>query len=228
MKLCIPITASSNAEARKKIQQGLALAPILELRIDGIPHPDLKGFLSRRKGEILVTNRMREEGGRFSGSERERVDLLKKAVALGCNYVDLELRTSRELRSQLKNEIAAHKGRTRLILSYHNLTKTPGIQGLRKKLEEGQKAGADIVKIVPLARGMEDNLKVLSLIPMARKQGMVIIAFCMGALGKISRVMAPLLGSYLTYVSLSKGQESAPGQLTVGEMKRITQILKAS
>ena len=59
-----------------------------------------------------------------------------------------------------------------------------------------------------------------------QKKGLKIIAFCMGEQGKISRVMAPLLGSYLTYASLNKGEESAPGQLTVKEIKEVFRILK--
>jgi 3-dehydroquinate dehydratase type I len=87
--------------------------------------------------------------------------------------------------------------------------------------------GAHIVKICTYARAMEDNLQVLGLIPYARKKGRTIIAFCMGEKGRISRVMAPLLGSYLSYASLDKGSESAPGQLTIAEMREILRILHA-
>jgi 3-dehydroquinate dehydratase type I len=228
LKFCIPVTAYNNQEALIKIRQGFTLVPVLELRIDGILKPNLKRLLSGGKGEFLVTNRVREEGGGFQGTEGERVDLLKQAVSLGCDYVDLELRTDRALLSELKQKIEAYQGQTRLILSYHNLIKTPSLRDLRKKMEEGRKAGADIIKVVPFAERMEDNLKVLALIPYARKRGLEIIAFCMGARGKVSRVMAPLLGSYLTFVSLSKGQESAPGQLTAAEMKKIIEIVRTS
>ena len=40
--------------------------------------------------------------------------------------------------------------------------------------------------------------------------------------------MAPLLGSYLSYASLEKGAESAPGQLTIEEMKQIQKILNGA
>ena len=159
------------------------------------------------------------------GGEQERVALITKAVALGSEYVDLEIRTEEALVLKLKKKIEAYQGRTRLILSYHNLERTPSLKDLRKKIDEGQKAGADIIKIVPQARQMEDNLKVLSLIPYAQKKGLQIIAFCMGELGKISRIMAPLLGSYLSYASLTKGEESAPGQMTIGELKQIFRML---
>jgi len=228
VRICIPITATTTQEALTKIKQGFAQAGMLELRIDGIQKVDLKKMLAEKKGEILVTNRVREEGGAFAGGERERVALLKKAIALGCDYVDLEIRTEEALILELKKKIADYQGRTRLILSYHNQERTPSLDALRKKVEEGHKAGADIVKIVTCAKKMEDNLTVLSLIPYAQKKGLKIIAFCMGAQGKITRIMAPMLGSYLTYASLEKGGESAPGQMTVKEIKQVLRILKGN
>ncbi|MGA3084214.1 MAG: type I 3-dehydroquinate dehydratase [Thermodesulfobacteriota bacterium] len=225
MRICIPITAATTQEALTKMKKGFAQAGMLELRIDGIQKVDLKKLLADKKGEVIVTNRVREEGGAFAGGKQERVALLKKAVALGCDYVDLEIRTEETLILELKKKIADHRGRTRLILSYHNQQMTPGLKTLRKKMIDGYKAGADIVKIVTFAKKMEDNLKVLGLIPYAQKKGLKIIAFCMGEKGKISRIMAPMLGSYLTYASLDKGEESAPGQMTVEEIKQVLRIL---
>jgi 3-dehydroquinate dehydratase type I len=228
LRICIPITAATTTEARLKMEEGFSLADILELRIDGIRKVNLEKLLAVRKKDLLVTNRVREEGGSFTGDEQERVALLSKAVALGSDYVDLEIRTEENLINHLKKTIETYQGRTRLILSYHNLEKTPSLTDLRKKMEEGYKAGADIIKIVPRAEKMEDNLRVLSLLSYANKKGIKMIAFCLGAPGKISRVMAPFLGSYLTYASLSKGEESAPGQMTVGEMKHIFKILNGN
>ncbi|MBI4767264.1 MAG: type I 3-dehydroquinate dehydratase [Deltaproteobacteria bacterium] len=226
MRICIPITAATTAEALIKMEEGFGLADFLELRIDGIRKVNLEKLLTVRKGKLLVTNRVKEEGGAFNGGERERVALLTKAVALGSDYVDLEIRTKKNLINKLKKAVETAQGQTRLILSYHNLERTPRLTELREKMEEGQRGGADIIKIVPFAEKMEDNLKVLALIPFARKRGLEIITFCMGASGKISRIMAPLLGSYLSYASLSQGEESAPGQLTVREMKEVFRILK--
>ena len=71
-----------------------------------------------------------------------------------------------------------------------------------------------------------DNLRVLSLIPKARAAGREIIAFCMGAAGKWSRVVAPYLGSFLTFAPFSKSGASEPGQLTVNEVRRLWKMLK--
>ena len=47
------------------------------------------------------------------------------------------------------------------------------------------------------------------------------ISFGMGRHGAPSRVMSPLLGGAYTYASASAGKESAPGQLTLWEMRLI-------
>ena len=88
------------------------------------------------------------------------------------------------------------------------------------------RAKADVVKIVTFAQSWEDNLNVLALIPYATARGQKITAFCMGEKGKMSRVMAPLLGAAWTYASLSTDRVSAPGQITVREMRRIWEGLR--
>jgi 3-dehydroquinate dehydratase type I len=84
---------------------------------------------------------------------------------------------------------------------------------------------ADVVKIVSFARAWEDNLTILSLIPYARERRQKIVAFCMGEKGKISRIFSPLLGAAWAYASLNRNKASAPGQLTVGEMREIWEML---
>ena len=86
--------------------------------------------------------------------------------------------------------------------------------------------GADVIKIVSFARSWEDNLSVLSLIPLAKARKKEIVAFCMGEKGKLSRIFSPFLGAAWTYASLNKVKASAPGQMTVKEIKEIWETLK--
>jgi 3-dehydroquinate dehydratase type I len=225
--ICIPIVAKDQRAALMQMERGFPLADILELRIDQIKNLNLEGLLRRKRGRVLVTNRRKDEGGGFSGTERERVELLKEAVALGVDYVDIEVRTEEALIKELSGKIGNHHGRVKWIVSHHDFSGTPSERSLRRRLDECNRTGADIVKIVTYANTVDDNLRVLGLIPYARRRGLEIIAFCMGEVGQISRIMAPLLGSYSSYVSLEKGAESAPGQLTVEEIRQVFSILNA-
>ncbi len=229
--LCIPITARTSEEALIKIRKSSPLTDIIELRIDSMINADMSKLFNAKRSEaygntpLLITNRKRDEGGSFKGSERQRIDLLLQAVELGVEYVDIELSTEYALIEELLKIIRTHGNKTRLIVSCHDFDKTPSEMKLKARFNECINAGAGIVKIVTYARSVEDNLKVLNLIPYSRKKDRQIITFCMGKLGRISRVAAPLLGSYLGFASLERGHESAPGQITIHDMKEIFRIL---
>jgi 3-dehydroquinate dehydratase type I len=202
---------------------------ILELRLDWIRDPDPEKLLRRRPGKLLVTNRRREEGGLFSGTEEERVTILGRAAASGADYVDIEASTGPRLVAGLKKEIANTPGKSpKLVVSWHDFQKTPSERLLREKLAGCGEWSPDIVKIVTMARTVEDNLKILRLIPYARRKGMEVIAFCMGPAGRISRVASVLLGGYLGFAAADGHERSAPGQMPVREMARILRMLGSS
>jgi len=226
--ICISIVPETNEEALCLLARALPEADLVELRIDRIRLPDLPLLLHAGKARILVTNRRRDEGGFFASCENKRMALLHEAVGMGARYVDIEARTGEAAVGRLGKAILARKGKTKLIVSHHDLKGTPSRQTLAKRLKDCRALGADIVKIVTLANMVEDNLRVLELIPQALETGQEIIAFCMGEKGRLSRVAAPLLGSCMSYASLEDGAESGPGQLTAGEMKTILGILQES
>jgi 3-dehydroquinate dehydratase type I len=223
--ICVPVMTESNREAVRMMKRGFASADMVELRIDRIRRPDLSLLVRAREGALLVTNRRKEEGGFFEASEKDRVDLLARAVNLGVDYVDVEASTGKRWIGLLKAEILRKGAATRMIVSHHDFEKTPSWNGLVRKLDACRAYGAYAVKIVTFAKSVDDNLRLLRLIPRSLAQGQPIIAFCMGPRGRVSRILAPLLGSFLTYASLRKGAESAPGQWTVGEMRKIMNLL---
>ncbi|MEJ5330036.1 MAG: type I 3-dehydroquinate dehydratase [Desulfobaccales bacterium] len=193
-----------------------------ELRLDYLERVELRRLLGTLPGPVVVTNRHPAEGGRWRGAEAARLKVLEEALAYRPTCVDVEWRTE----AGWRREVAAAKGETRLILSWHDFAGTPPEAELVAQLEAMLAAEGEIVKIVTLALRPEDNLRVLGLIPRALAAGKEIIAFCMGALGSWSRVAAPYLGSYLTYAPFHRKGASAPGQLTVSEVKRIWRLLR--
>jgi 3-dehydroquinate dehydratase type I len=225
--ICISIVPGTNEEALSLLSKALPAADLVELRIDRIEKPDLPMLLYAGKKRILVTNRRREEGGFFASCEDERIRLLVEAVNLGACLVDVEAGTSAAGVGRLGGAIRAKGGKTRLIVSHHDMQGTPTRRTLEGRLKACRLLGADIVKIVTLANTVEDNLRVLEIIPQALGLGQDIIAFCMGEKGRLSRVAAPLLGSCISYASLEEGAESAPGQLTADQMRRVLRILES-
>jgi 3-dehydroquinate dehydratase len=48
----------------------------------------------------------------------------------------------------------------------------------------------------------------------------------MGPLGLASRLLSPLAGGDFTFASLSEGAESAPGQVTAEELRKLYGMVK--
>ncbi|MCX5834291.1 MAG: type I 3-dehydroquinate dehydratase [Deltaproteobacteria bacterium] len=223
--ICVSVLTENSRDARRMMERGYAVADAVELRIDRMKAPDLPALIGARKGKIIVTNRRKEESGFFEGNERNRVDLLKQAVALGASYVDIEASTAKKLIGELAAAIEVYGGITKVMVSHHDFNGTPSWKVLLGRLNACRALGADVVKIVTYANAVEDNLRVLQLIPEALGEGQKIVAFCMGPKGRASRIMAPVFGSLLSYASLRKGAETAPGQLTVSEMREALRFI---
>ena len=213
--------ANDTDGALKKMAKANSLADIIEIRLDVMERFDLKEIIESATNPILVTYRSRREGGEGSADYGTRVRYLLDAMEAGADYVDVELSIPLEWRQR----VFQMKGSCGLVVSCHLLNGTPHREKLERIMENMAATGADIVKIVTWARAWEDNLRVLEIIPKAQAMGIGIIAFCMGPLGRISRIACPLMGGYMTFASLEKGQESASGQIPAPDMKKILEML---
>ena len=214
----MPIVVPTQNKSLEDIAMAEPLADFLELRLDLMKDYDLGALLQAATKPCIVTNRTKREGGQFAGTEEERVNILKKAMDAGAEYVDIETSTPKEL---LKPFLESdHK--SKIILSYHNFTDTPEeLEHLYKIMCE---MPADVIKIVTYARDITNNLAVFKLIYRAKKDDKKIIALCMGERGEISRILSPLLGGFLTFGSLETGKESAPGQITAVKLRDIYRV----
>ena len=178
------------------------VADIVELRIDYIKNVDLKRLLEKRTKPVIVTNRPVREGGKFDGSEEERIALLKLAIRLQADYVDIEHDSIQHICRDTEHRVPT---KTKLIVSYHNFRETPDdLTDIYKRLSQ---SGADIVKIVTHANSITDNVRIYRLLQQSR---MPIISFCMGELGIISRILYKRFGSYLTFASLQVWERICP------------------
>ncbi len=182
-----------------------------------IRDPDMARLIKEKSKPVIVTPRSQKDGGRFKGSEDERLGLLKEAVSLGAEYIDIEFSTDERLR---KRVIEESKG-TKVIVSYHNYTETPS--DLKEIYDDIAISGGDIVKIVTFANSINDNLVIFDLIK-RREKKTDIVTFCMGKHGEISRILSPIMGGYLTFGSLDEGKESAQGQIPARVLKSVYRV----
>src|SRR3989338_6991562 len=114
--------------------------------------------------------------------------------------------------------------KTKIIVSYHNFKETPA--NIKNICDNIKKLNPGLIKIVTNAHSVTDNFKIFDLIRKANKEKKKITAFCMGDYGKFSRILSIILGSQVTYASVSERKESASGQLTINEMVEHYRIKK--
>lgn len=214
--ICIPIISESMESAIADIKKANKIADIIELRIDYIKTDlNLKKLIRTAEKPVIITNRRKADNGKFIGDEKERIESLKQAIELGADYVDIEIDADYQ-------KIIKDKKDAKIIISYHNFKETPNnISEIFSKLNS---TDADIIKIATTAAKLADNLKIIELIKNRKNSGKPIIGLCMGPLGEISRILAPLYGSFLAFASLEKDKESAPGQIPAETLRDIYRL----
>lgn len=201
------------SSAKKAVGEG---ADILELRADTFPDASPGAMQAVMKGlkalgkPLLLTIRSAREGGasRMGDGDRER---LYTALMELADAVDIELGSGAILGNVVKS---AKRKNKKVIISYHNFKATPGGAVLQGIIARAREKGADIVKIAALAKGPEDLKRLAALL--AGQNDLIVIA--MGERGRASRVFFPMLGSLLTYGSVTAS--TAPGQMTLREIRR--------
>lgn len=216
--ICVSIARPDMEKALNAVRQADAdgNADVIEVRLDSLADPAIEPFLQGITTPLLITNRPLWEGGLFEGPEEARLALLHQAVHLNVSYVDIELAGGAAAVSSLCR--AARKGKTEIIVSWHDFSGTPSSPELVDILARQQASGAHIGKMVTMAHGFTDVLRVLQLQETAHKMGFPLIAFCMGRAGMISRLATLELGGFMTYAAPIAAEATAPGQLAVAEL----------
>lgn len=211
--ICVSIIEETTAAAITAMHETARWADAVEVRVDHIRDPDIPALVAARPVPLIVTVTMTAENGRFSGSDQERTALLRQAIECGADYIDVSCASAG------RDELIRDRGRTKVILSYHNYTETP--PRIADTYAALKSCGADIVKIATFANRLSDNRLILDLL---EKRDGDMIGICMGERGQISRVLGPLCGSYLTFASAASGREAAPGQIPAGVLRTVYRI----
>ena len=215
-KTCASVAEKTPKRVKQTLAKALKKSDYAEIRFDFLnPNlvPDALQQIKKDLRKCVCTLRPVSEGGKFSGSEKNRISIMKLIAEYNPFLLDIEFNTlikNKNLRRYLKST------GTDILLSWHNFKQTPDTSVLKKKLTQMKKFSNNI-KIVTMAKSVNDATRVLSLY---KNNNTKLIAFSMGNYGRISRILCLFLGSPYTYVSL--GKPVAPGQFSVDEVKSIS------
>src|SRR5580693_7185181 len=91
-RLCVVIGRTRHKMMQIEIQEAAKRgARMIELRLDYLAKaPDFKRLLAQKPCPLVATVRRPQDGGRFSGTEDERLTLIRQAIVSGFDWVDLE------------------------------------------------------------------------------------------------------------------------------------------
>src|SRR3972149_11589243 len=136
------------AEHRHLVEQGAKLVDLRLAYIRG--EVTVNRLLAARPCPVVIACRRDRDGGRFPGSEQQRLTLLRTAIAEGVEYVDLE--------EDIAGQVPRY-GSTRRIVSLHDFRKTPDdLEAIHRRLAA---PGPDIIKICTMANRPGDNFRML-------------------------------------------------------------------
>ncbi len=147
---------------------------------------------------------------RTEDQDEELLSRFSFFLSLNPDYVDLDCRASSSLKDLVRNQFP----KIQLILSYHDFDQTEEIDRIFDQLIQEPAA---VYKIATHAQSSIDALKMLRLCLRAKQQKISFIGICMGEQGYLTRVLAPIFGSYLSY-GIHKDDCSASGQIDIGSM----------
>lgn len=193
------------------MEQGLDIA---ELRIDlcsqNSPMYVLNQIEKLKEIATVATIRTAQEGGKWNGSEQERLTLFKSVIP-HVDAIDIESSAS-DIIGEVVQE--AKQNNVHVIVSYHNFDTTPSIEELRETVAAADERNADIIKVATQINNDDDIKKLTTLLLEHGNKRLIVIG--MGAKGTITRLAFPAYGSVMTFCKLT--QSTASGQLGLKEM----------
>jgi len=215
-RICAVVAAPTAREMRRLLALALRETRTVELRLDYLEEDaELNSFLAwwrnhPVRGRVIATCRSREAGGRFAEDRDVQAGILADAADCGALWCDLEEHPQAPQETFL-TQVFLDEARS--LLSVHNFRETP--RDLPALLQRLDRYGADAVKIATQCNSLADCLRLLA-ITRGRRD---VVAVPMGECGLPARVLALRHGSALAYAAA--GEPTAPGQLTLREMKHL-------
>ncbi len=190
-------------------------ADLIEFRIDRLRHPsEVATLVSLFPAHSLVSCRVPEDGGEWTGSVEDRRRMLAAAVGAGAEWVDLEYWESLGL---------PPGSSTKILRSYHRLHGAPSQP--TELLHRMRRSGADALKVVWMGYDAADYAKIhelYSLVP-----DLPLTAFLVGKAGRSSRFLSVLEGAPFLYCASGPGLAVAEGQPDLFEAIQIYRLGQA-
>jgi 3-dehydroquinate dehydratase / shikimate dehydrogenase len=211
------ITGPDVKSAEQMLAQGKPYIDGVELRLDHFEKIDIEALKNLLKGcglPVMFTVRRNDQGGVFRGEEKERLQLLEAVCALQPAYLDLEYDVPQEFRKKLFDAYP----KVTFLSSYHDFSETP--QDIEVVFNKIKTPYAHVHKMAFAVYSSLDALRILAFVQSHSEKDKIAV-MGMQEEGRITRILAPVVGSFLTYATILESISTAPGQMTGKELQEI-------
>lgn len=233
-EICLPLTGRTKEEVLEQLMLILPKNPdIIELRADFLGEiADLSYVLEvvnmiTKKTEIplLFTVRSAREGGEVISLDEAGVAALLCEIARQTNVALIDYEVNNAIEHIQKVVAVTHENDKKVIMSYHNFSKTPDNHELLGYFIQMELFQADMAKIAVMPENKSDVLRLLALTAEADERiSIPVVTMSMGELGKISRALGWVYGSSLTFGV--GAASSAPGQIEVEQLRNTIEAVQ--
>ena len=220
-RVCVPVCESSLSNVPLALDQAARLADLVELRLDCLDARELPDFdqldLSRLNKPVILTLRSPDQGGHNHLTVTQRLEFWTRRLTIDSKLLfDIEF----DLLPLIGERSSVDW--SRVIVSHHDFNGVP--EDIFQIFERIVSSPAAIGKIAVTTNDVVDCLPILELLDRARADQKQLIAIGMGSAGVITRILGPSRGAFLTYASVSTDAGTAPGQITVEQLRSVYRV----
>ena len=173
--ICISVTPESRRLAKADLLNASRQGDLIELCLDHlVKSPDIADLLDAVDKPILITCRRSQDGGKWTGDEEDRLQLLRQAIVAEPEWIELDL--------DIAGKVPRY-GKTRRVVAYTSLYSPLGATRteIDEVFEKAQAADADVVKFTWPTPTLEAAWPLLSTV--SQKRDLPVVGMGLGPCG---------------------------------------------
>lgn len=228
-RICISLCQPTVAALERSIRAAAEVGDLIEVRLDCLDAIELETdagsltkLLQQTPRDSILTYRPYGQGGERVLSEATRLAFWSDTI-FSASFFDVELDLAEKFNSNgATTSLPLDWSKT--ICSQHDFNGVPG--RLDQIYDRMGATPARVLKVAVQAGDALDCLAMFHLLERAHEDGREMIAIAMGEAGIATRILGPSRGAFLTYASLDGDTATAPGQLSVRELREVYRVEK--
>ena len=172
---------------------------------------------------IIYSCKTKDNGGHFQGSEDERIKILKKAIEMEPEWVDLEVEINNNDRAELS---VLAKDKTKIIASLYSIDRIPNASGIIQDANDMKDLG-DLIKLCYNTNNRSEGMKLFEAAWELKDSDDDNIIMGVGPGADWPQIHAPLLNQFMVFSTTEIGWHLAQkGEINVPDLKTAWSLLQ--